>query len=114
MHVALRDLFGRSEIAQLAPEMAKQKQTQGAILLDVREPSEWRKGHIPGAVHIPLGALTSRLRELDPAREVVTVCRSGNRSMAAARILNSAGFTQVSNLAGGMIVWSRSGLPVRS
>lgn len=111
--MTLRDLFGRSDIPQLTPAEAKQKQAQGAIMLDVREPSEWREGHIPGAVHIPLGALTARMRELDPSKEVVAVCRSGNRSMSAAKILTSSGFAQVSNLAGGMMGWSRQGHPVR-
>lgn len=111
--MALRDLFGRSDVPQITPAEAKQKQAQGAVLLDVREPYEWREGHIPGAVHIPLGALTVRMRELDPTKEVVAVCRSGNRSMTAAKILTSSGFAKVSNLSGGMTVWSRQGLPVK-
>ena len=111
--MAWRDLFGRSTIPQLTPTEAKQKQAHGAIILDVREPYEWREGHVHSAVHIPLGALTVRARELDPSKEIVVVCRSGNRSMTAAKILTSAGFTQVSNLAGGMIAWSRQGLALR-
>jgi hydroxyacylglutathione hydrolase len=112
--MALRDLFGRSSnVAQITPQEAKQKQAEGAIMLDVRELQEWREGHIPGAVHIPLGSLAARVRELDSAKEIVAVCRSGSRSMVAARILTSSGFAQVSNLAGGMIAWSRHGLAVR-
>ncbi len=112
--MALRDLFGRSSnIVQITPHEAKQKYTQGAIVLDVRELYEWRDGHIPGAVHIPLSALGARLRELDTSKEVIAVCRSGNRSMVAAKILAASGFTQVSNLSGGMIAWSRQGLAVR-
>ena len=84
---------------------------QGAILLDVREPHEWRAGHAPSARHIPLGQLAQRATELPPERCVVTVCRSGARSARAAALLCGNG-RQVSNLAGGMHAWARAGLPV--
>ena len=78
-------------------------------MLDVREPEEWSAGHIPGAVHMPLGIL-------DPAaiphdRIVVAVCRSGNRSNTAAAVLAAAS-VDVRNLAGGMKTWARQGRPV--
>ncbi len=111
--MVLRNLFGRPDIPQLTPLEAQQKQAHGAVILDVRELSEWREGHIPGAVHMPLGALAARAGELNPATEIVAVCRSGNRSMVAAKILAAAGFSPVSNLSGGMIAWSRQGLAVR-
>lgn len=111
--MALQHLLGRSHVPQLTPAEAQKKQAQGAVIVDVRELSEWREGHIPGAVHIPLGALAARVQELDPAQEIVAVCRSGNRSMVAAKILGAAGFSHVSNLDGGMIAWSRQGLAVR-
>ena len=82
-------------------------------VLDVREPNEWRAGHVPGALHIPLGQLASRLGELDRARPLVVVCRSGNRSAAAVRHLVKAGF-QAKNLEGGMMAWARAGLPVKA
>jgi rhodanese-related sulfurtransferase len=111
--MVFRSLFGHSSIPQISPAEAKEKQAQGAIVVDVRELYEWRDGHIHGAVHIPLSTLAARTSELDPSKEIVAVCRSGNRSMAAAKILASSGFSQVSNLAGGMIAWSRNGLSVR-
>lgn len=99
-------------VAQVSPEQAREKQQHGATLLDVREPEEWRDGHAPDAVHIPLGSLGARIKELDPAQEIVTVCRSGNRSTTAAKILMQAGFPNVHNLAGGMIAWEEKKLPV--
>ena len=75
-------------------------------LLDVREPFEWAIARLPGARHIPLGALPDRLRELDPARETIVYCKSGMRSMAAATQLAGAGFARVANLTGGISRWS--------
>ncbi len=84
----------------------------GAVLVDVREPFEWREGHAPGAKHIPLSELARRHRELPADRHLVTVCRSGNRSARAAAMLAREG-KQVSNLVGGMRAWARAGLEVR-
>ncbi len=78
-------------------------------ILDVREESEVSQGRIPGALHIPMGELHSRLSELDPLIPVIAVCRSGNRSATVADDLNRAGFT-ASTMAGGMIAWQRAGL----
>jgi glyoxylase-like metal-dependent hydrolase (beta-lactamase superfamily II)/rhodanese-related sulfurtransferase len=78
-----------------------------AQIIDVREPDEFdgALGHIAGARLIPLGELAARLDEIDRARPVVTVCRSGARSARASQLLAKAGFTQVANLAGGMLRW---------
>ena len=84
----------------------------GALVLDVREPSEWAAGHIPGATLIPLGELASRLTELPSDRTIVTVCRSGNRSAQGRDILLAAGFTTVTSMAGGMNDWVTAGLEV--
>ena len=75
-------------------------------LVDVREPDEVAAGTLPGAVNIPLGQLPGRLDELDPARPVVLLCRSGGRSTQAAEFLTAAGFDDVVNLAGGMLAWA--------
>jgi rhodanese-related sulfurtransferase len=86
--------------------------TQDLQIVDVREPGEWRDGHIAGAAHIPLGDLGARHAELDPQRPIVMVCRSGNRSAHATRALITAGYADVANLTGGMLAWARAGLPV--
>jgi phage shock protein E len=82
------------------------------LLLDVRQPEEYKNGHIPGAKLIPLGELGKRIKELPGNREIICVCRSGNRSSTATQQLIAAGF-RARNLKGGMISWSRHGLPVK-
>ncbi len=82
------------------------------FLLDVRQPEEYRDGHIPGATLIPLGSLPGKLNQLPRDREIICVCRSGNRSHSATRQLKAAGLNAV-NLQGGMLAWARHGLPVK-
>ncbi len=72
-------------------------------LVDVREPDEVAAGTLDGAVNIPLGDLPNRLDELDRGRRVVLLCRSGGRSAQASDYLVTLGFTDVVNLAGGML-----------
>ncbi|GAA1751342.1 rhodanese-like domain-containing protein [Kocuria aegyptia] len=81
-------------------------------VLDVREDFEVAEGMIPGALHIPMGQLNTRLAELEKARPVIAVCRSGNRSARVAEALNAAGYT-ADTMAGGMTAWQRAGLPTR-
>jgi glyoxylase-like metal-dependent hydrolase (beta-lactamase superfamily II)/rhodanese-related sulfurtransferase len=83
-------------------------------IVDVREPDEYdgSLGHIHGAKLIPLGSLAARAGELARDRPVVAVCRSGARSAQASVLLQRAGFTEVANLAGGMLRWRAEGLPV--
>ena len=80
-------------------------------ILDVREDFEVTEGMIPGALHIPMGELNSRLKEIDQSRPVIVVCRSGNRSARVADALNGAGYS-ADTMAGGMTAWHRSNLPV--
>jgi rhodanese-related sulfurtransferase len=86
----------------------------GAFILDVRQPEEWNENHIPGAMLIPLGELASRVDELPKEQEIVVVCRSGNRSAQGRDILLSAGFAEVTSMAGGINQWKAAGLPVQS
>lgn len=80
----------------------------GVQLVDVREPVEVAAGTLPGFVNIPLGELTSRVGELDPARRVLLLCRSGNRSGQAAQWLAQQGFADAVNLTGGMFAVERA------
>lgn len=104
-------LFNSQPVNQMDAAQLKSRQGQ-VFLLDVRQPEEFREGHIAGARLIPLGDLEKRLKDLPGNREIVCVCRSGNRSGTAARKLAAAGY-KVSNLRGGMIAWARAGLPVK-
>ncbi len=80
-------------------------------ILDVREPSEWRDGHIAGAVHIPAAQLPRRLDEV-PGGRVVVMCGSGYRSAIAASILQRDGRDEVAHLIGGMGAYREAGLPI--
>lgn len=84
----------------------------GAFVLDVRQLDEWAAGHIPGATLIPLGELASRVAEVPRDRDIVVVCRSGNRSAQGRDILLGAGYATVTSMAGGMNDWVASGRPV--
>lgn len=75
-------------------------------LVDVREVDEYRSGHIEGSVLIPLGALPHLLHRIDERKEIVVVCRSGNRSSEACKILRDRGFREVKSLRGGLSSWS--------
>jgi len=85
-----------------------------ALILDVREDKEVQGGKIKGARHITLGQLPSKLSELEKSKQspVLIYCRSGSRSGYASQILTKAGFTDVSNLAGGILAWESANLPV--
>lgn len=74
-------------------------------VLDVREPEEYQQGHIPGAIHIPLGQLRQRINELSPEQELVVHCAAGMRSYVAARILMQRGFKKVRSLDGGYRIY---------
>ena len=96
---------------EVSVETAAEKREQGALMLDVREQMEWDEFHMPGAKLIPLAQLESRLSELPKDQEIVVVCRSGNRSATGRDILRSAGFENVTSMAGGMTEWRSKGLP---
>ena len=80
-------------------------------LVDVRQAAEWDVGHIDGSVHIPEEDLAERSGELDPGRPVVTVCRAGTRSDAAAELLRGQGF-EAESLDNGLLGWKWAGLPL--
>jgi rhodanese-related sulfurtransferase len=84
-------------------------------VLDVRTAAEFKAGHIAGALHCDVRELSSRLAGLglDPARPVVAVCLSAHRSPPAVRLLQSRGFVDARQLAGGMMAWQSAGLPTR-
>jgi rhodanese-related sulfurtransferase len=87
---------------------------EDAVVVDVRETSEWSSGHIPNARHIALGQLGQRVGELDKVKSkpLIVCCATGNRSSSACGTLKKAGFEKVFNLNGGIRAWSDAGLPV--
>ncbi len=106
-------------VAQTREEL---DQGQASLLLDVREPAEWEKGHIPGALLAPRGMLewyadptTPYAKpELTTKRDarIIIACASGGRSMLAVQTLKKMGYTDVVSMAGGFNEWSKQGFPI--
>jgi hydroxyacylglutathione hydrolase len=88
------------------------------VLLDVRQPAEWKAGHAPGALHVPGAALPARLARPgsrtapDLTRPWAVICATGYRSTVAASLLRRAGVREVANVLGGMGAWEAAGLPI--
>jgi rhodanese-related sulfurtransferase/glyoxylase-like metal-dependent hydrolase (beta-lactamase superfamily II) len=104
--------FGRVDAGELASMLDS---ARPPLVLDVRKDGERQIGHIPGSEYITLSALESRLGEIDPdGRPIVVHCAGGYRSAMAASILMKHGFTNVSDLRGGIGAWERAGLAVET
>lgn len=101
----------------ISPQQAVQLMSHeaGSIILDVREDGEYQSGHIQDSMHIPLGALSSRISELNKFKDknVILGCRSGSRSGRACSILKKNGFTKIHNLRGGVMAWEKDNLPMK-
>ncbi len=93
------------EVAELDLRLAA-----GTIrLLDVREDSEFRRGHVPGAVHVPLKKLPERVAKLKQDKPYAVICASGSRSQSATNLLLDRGFEGTVSVRGGTGAWARSG-----
>jgi rhodanese-related sulfurtransferase len=93
-----------------APELAvwlADESRAKPVLLDVREPWEFQTCHIAGSVSIPMNEIPARLTELEEEAPVVCICHHGARSMSVAAFLERNGFTQVTNLTGGVHAWAQ-------
>jgi len=83
-------------------------------LVDVRRQGEHEAGHVPGARHIPLDELVTRVDEIDPRRPTFVICGSGYRSSAACGLLARHGVVALANVAGGHTAWQEAGLPLEA
>lgn len=113
----------RAKIREVAPG-AFHAAVADAVIIDVREPSEFETGHIPGAINIPRGVLEFQVdahpavaNVSDPAlshkeRPIVVVCRTGGRAALSAVNLQRLGFADVRSIAGGVLAWGEAGLPL--
>ena len=101
-------------VAQIDPQSLQRRTGDGVQVVDVRSPEEWRRGHLPGAIHIPLALLPDRIEELDASAPIVMQCQGGGRSSIATSLLQSQGLPNVSNLAGGYDAWVAQGFEIES
>src|SRR5437763_15975795 len=105
----------KSRIEEVDPAVAREQASNGAVIVDVREPEEWSAGHIPGAKHVPKSYLESRIEGAVPDHtdHVVLYCASGNRSAWAARTLvEDLGYGHVESMTGGFTLWKDRGYDV--
>jgi hydroxyacylglutathione hydrolase len=104
-------------VLQSTPQMTvtdlEARLATGAVtVVDVRSANEWAGGHVPGAMHIPLGYLAGRCRTIPTTRPIVLQCQSGSRSAIAVSLLEHLGIHGAINLQGGLSAWAAAGLPV--
>lgn len=85
-----------------------------ALVLDVREDADFKRGHLINAMHMPMGQIAKRVNEIAKHKEksVIVVCESGMRSARACKTLQKNGFTTLFNLSGGMGAWGKANMPV--
>jgi molybdopterin/thiamine biosynthesis adenylyltransferase/rhodanese-related sulfurtransferase len=105
----------KSRIDEVDPSVVREQVTNGATVVDVREPEEWAAGHIPGAVHVPKSYLESRIEGAAPDRSghVILYCASGNRSAWATRtMVDDLGYENVESMTGGFTLWKDRGYEV--
>lgn len=106
-----RKLLGFSDLSPQDAVVLINK--QDALVLDVRDESEFKSGHIVNARNIPVALLETQLNELESSRErpLLIVCKTGQRSARASSLLKKQGFTNVFKLGGGMLAWQGASLP---
>jgi rhodanese-related sulfurtransferase len=92
--------------------VADVKERSDVLVLDVREQWEYDEGHIPGVTLLPMNEVPARLSEIPTDGTVIVTCRSGNRSGQVANYLRDQGYTNVHNMAGGILAWQDAGYTV--
>ena len=125
MLVSPADVVARAKatIKECTVSDAKKRLTPSTLLIDIREPAEFSRGHIPGALLSPRGLLEFDIHALvertatdsDVAaedRQIVLYCGTGGRSALAAETLTNMGYRNVTSMDGGIVAWSTAGLPV--
>ncbi|GAC1425550.1 MAG: hypothetical protein PVS3B3_26210 [Ktedonobacteraceae bacterium] len=111
----LQRLFGKSSVPSVTAQEAWMRLSEkgsNAVLLDVREPYEYKNGHARRAKNIPLSQIQQRVNEVPRDREVFLICQSGHRSMQAASVLQQQGLEKIVNVTGGTSIWRLHNLPM--
>lgn len=125
MLISPADIVARAKatITECSVTELEDRSKSDTLLIDIREPAEFDKGHIPGAVHLPRGLLEFDIHKLVktffvdesvPAenRTIFLYCGSGGRSALAAQSMEALGYTNVASVAGGFEAWNKAQLPV--
>ncbi len=101
------------EVEDYDPQQTQDEVARGALLVDVREQNEWDAGHLPGALHIPMGQIPGKVADLPRDRKIIVTCRSGNRSGTIKDyLIDEHGYSDVHNQLGGILAWQVAGLPI--
>lgn len=104
----------KQRITEITAEDARAQAQRGeAVLIDVREESDWREGHAEGAKHLSRGVIELEIEEQVPEvnQPIICYCGGGSRSALVADSLQKMGYANVRSLAGGMGAWKAAGLP---
>jgi rhodanese-related sulfurtransferase len=104
----------KQRITEVSVDDARAAVDRGeAVLIDVRDESDWREGHAVGARHLSRGVIELEIEEQvpDPSQPIICYCGGGSRSALVAESLQKMGYTNVRSLAGGMKAWREAGLP---
>ncbi|MFZ4450474.1 rhodanese-like domain-containing protein [Salibacterium aidingense] len=99
------DLEGIEQLEKSEIKNIYDEKTSTPVFIDVREPSEYVEGHIPGVPLLPMNQVPEVIDELKKDQEYVLICRSGNRSQHTALYFKDNGIENVKNFAGGMLAW---------
>jgi rhodanese-related sulfurtransferase len=105
----------KQNITEISPADAReQAEAHGAILIDVREESDWRDGHAQGARHLSRGVIELEIEEQIPdlTKPIICYCGGGSRSALVAESLQKMGYENVQSMAGGLRGWNEAGLPM--
>jgi len=103
----------KSRIREVSAAQAHAEQSQGAVMIDVRETEEFAQGHVPGAIHLSKGVVELHIEQAvpDTSTAIICYCGGGSRSALSADNLQKMGYTNVASMAGGFKGWRQEGLP---
>jgi rhodanese-related sulfurtransferase len=109
-------MFNKPGVPEISPkEVAEKIKDNSAKVVDIREPQEYAEGYIDGITFIPMSQLGNRLGELgEKDAPLIMLCKSGGRSGNITAQLINMGYTNVTNMTGGMLAWMQNGLPTKS
>lgn len=104
----------KSRIREVTPSQAHEEQSQGSVLIDVRESEEFAQGHAKGAIHLSKGLIELKIEQAvpDTATPIICYCGGGMRSALSADNLQKMGYSNVASMSGGIKGWRNDGLPM--